>query len=64
VVFGRKVLQARDPARFVLALCDVVKRGADPNEKAARYELQNVKRVAVSVWRICGYAQFLTFRAV
>jgi class I fructose-bisphosphate aldolase len=39
VVFGRNVLQARDPARFVLALCDVVKRGADPSEAAAKYEL-------------------------
>lgn len=40
VVFGRNVLQAKDPARFVLALCDVVKRGADPRETAAKYELE------------------------
>jgi len=40
VVFGRNVLQAGDPARFVRALCDVVKRGADPTETAAKYELK------------------------
>jgi len=40
VVFGRNVLQAKDPARFVLALCDVVKREADPAETAAKYQLQ------------------------
>ena len=40
VVFGRNVLQAKDPAKFVLALCDVVKRGADPKDAAAKYELE------------------------
>jgi len=30
VVFGRNVLQADDPTRFVTALCQVVKHGADP----------------------------------
>ena len=40
VVFGRNVLQAKNPTRFVLALCDVVKREADPNETAAKYQLE------------------------
>lgn len=40
VVFGRNVLQAKDPARFVAALCDVVKREADPKETVAKYELE------------------------
>ncbi len=40
VVFGRNVLQARDPARFVAALCDVVKHGADPMEAAREHGLE------------------------
>jgi class I fructose-bisphosphate aldolase len=40
VVFGRNVLQSRDPTRFALALCDVVKRGADPVDAAAKYGVE------------------------
>ncbi len=36
VVFGRNVVQARDPERFLEALCNVVKDGAEPGEAAAR----------------------------
>ncbi len=39
VIFGRNVMQARDPAKFIAALCEVVKEGADPGEAAARYGL-------------------------
>lgn len=34
VVFGRNVTQAKDPARFAAALCDVVKRGVEPAQAA------------------------------
>lgn len=36
VVFGRNVIQARDPERFLAALNSVVKDGASPAEAAAR----------------------------
>jgi DhnA family fructose-bisphosphate aldolase class Ia len=40
VVFGRNVIQARDPARFLHALKDVVQGNATPAEAAAQYGLQ------------------------
>jgi len=40
VVFGRNVLQAHNPACFVAALCDVVKRGANPLEASKKYGLE------------------------
>jgi DhnA family fructose-bisphosphate aldolase class Ia len=39
VVFGRNVIQARSPERFLAALQDVVKKGADPAAAAARHGL-------------------------
>jgi class I fructose-bisphosphate aldolase len=39
VVFGRNVMQAQDPAKFIAALCEVVKEGRDPAEAAAEYGL-------------------------
>lgn len=39
VVFGRNVLQARSPERFLAALRDVVKDGVDPTAAAARHDL-------------------------
>lgn len=36
VVFGRNLIQSRDPERFLDALCEVVKEGADPADAAAR----------------------------
>ncbi len=39
VVFGRNVMQARDPAKFLAGLCEVVKEGCDPDEAATRYNL-------------------------
>jgi DhnA family fructose-bisphosphate aldolase class Ia len=39
VVFGRNVIQARSPERFLDALQDVVKRGADPAAAAAMHGL-------------------------
>jgi DhnA family fructose-bisphosphate aldolase class Ia len=39
VVFGRNVLQARDPGRFLGALCAVVKEGLAPEEAARRHGL-------------------------
>jgi DhnA family fructose-bisphosphate aldolase class Ia len=40
VVFGRNVVQARDPGQFLLALKDVVSGRASPVEAAAHYGLQ------------------------
>jgi len=37
VVFGRNLIGARDPERFLAALQDVVKRGVDPAEAASRH---------------------------
>jgi DhnA family fructose-bisphosphate aldolase class Ia len=37
VVFGRNLVQARDPERFLAALIDVVKAGVAPAEAAARH---------------------------
>jgi DhnA family fructose-bisphosphate aldolase class Ia len=39
VVFGRNVIQAADPERFLDALQDVVKNGADPAAAAAKHRL-------------------------
>jgi class I fructose-bisphosphate aldolase len=39
VVFGRNVVMAREPARFLDALLEVVKQGRDPAEVATRYNL-------------------------
>jgi DhnA family fructose-bisphosphate aldolase class Ia len=39
VVFGRNVIQARDPERFLEALQEVVKNGADPAVAAAKHGL-------------------------
>ncbi len=39
VVFGRNVMQAQDPAKFIAALCEVVKKGPNPGETAACYGL-------------------------
>jgi DhnA family fructose-bisphosphate aldolase class Ia len=39
VVFGRNVLQARDPAQFLRGLRDVVQGGTMPHEAADRYGL-------------------------
>jgi DhnA family fructose-bisphosphate aldolase class Ia len=39
VVFGRNVIQSKDPTKFVAALCDVVKRGKQPKEAAAKHGL-------------------------
>ena len=40
VVFGRNVLQARDPTRFLRGLKDVVRGEATPAEAAAKYGLE------------------------
>lgn len=40
VVFGRNVLQAQDPARFLCGLKDVVQGQVKPEEAAARYGLR------------------------
>ena len=37
VVFGRNVIQAKDPTKFIAALCDVVKRDVDPADAARKY---------------------------
>jgi len=39
VVFGRNLVQARDPERFLDALQEVVKQGTDPGVAAARHGL-------------------------
>jgi DhnA family fructose-bisphosphate aldolase class Ia len=39
VVFGRNVIQARQPERFLEALKEVVKTQADPDQVAARFGL-------------------------
>jgi class I fructose-bisphosphate aldolase len=39
VVFGRNLVQARDPQRFLAALLEVVKTGVAPAEAAARHGL-------------------------
>jgi DhnA family fructose-bisphosphate aldolase class Ia len=39
VVFGRNLIQARDPRRFLEALCDVVRDGVPAAEAAARHGL-------------------------
>jgi len=39
VVFGRNVIQARDPAKFLRALKAVVQQGVEPQEAAAQYGL-------------------------
>jgi len=41
MVFGRNAIQVKNPAAFQRALCDVVKRGAKPEEAARRYKLKN-----------------------
>jgi len=40
VVFGRNVIQHGQPDRFLAALKEVVKIGADPAETAAKYGLE------------------------
>ncbi|OGN81404.1 MAG: hypothetical protein A2X23_10185 [Chloroflexi bacterium GWC2_73_18] len=40
VVFGRNVVQARDPERFLEALRAVVKDGAEVGETAARFDIE------------------------
>jgi DhnA family fructose-bisphosphate aldolase class Ia len=39
VVFGRNLVQARDPKQFLRALQAVVKQGADPAEAAREYQI-------------------------
>jgi hypothetical protein len=39
VVFGRNVVGARSPERFLDALQDVVKRGLDPATAAKKHKL-------------------------
>jgi class I fructose-bisphosphate aldolase/fructose-bisphosphate aldolase/2-amino-3,7-dideoxy-D-threo-hept-6-ulosonate synthase len=41
VVFGRNAVQVPDPPAFQRALCEVVKRGADPAEAARRFGLED-----------------------
>lgn len=41
VVFGRNAIQVADPPAFQRALCEVVKRGAAPEEAARRFGLEN-----------------------
>jgi DhnA family fructose-bisphosphate aldolase class Ia len=40
VVFGRNVIQAREPERFLDALKEVVKTGADPDRVASKFSLE------------------------
>jgi DhnA family fructose-bisphosphate aldolase class Ia len=40
VVFGRNAVQVPDPFAFQAALCDVVRREADPQEMVQKYNLQ------------------------
>ncbi len=40
VVFGRNAIQAKDPAKFMAALCEVVKNGKDPIAVAKKYGLK------------------------
>jgi DhnA family fructose-bisphosphate aldolase class Ia len=40
VVFGRNVIQAKDPAQFLNALKEVVRGRAAPDEAASRYKLR------------------------
>lgn len=42
VVYGRNAIQRPDPLAYQRALCDVVKRGALPEEVVARYNLVNM----------------------
>ncbi len=44
VVFGRNVLQARDPERFLLALRAVVKNGLSPEEAARQHGIAEAVR--------------------
>jgi DhnA family fructose-bisphosphate aldolase class Ia len=39
VVFGRNVVLAREPARFLDALLEVVKENRDPVDMARKYRL-------------------------
>jgi len=41
VVFGRNAIQVPDPPAFQRALCEVVKRGADPAEMVRKFELKD-----------------------
>jgi len=41
VVFGRNAIQVPDPAAFQRALCEVVKRGASPENAVARFGLKD-----------------------
>lgn len=41
VVFGRNAIQVKNPPAFQKALCEVVKRGADPAEAAGRFGLED-----------------------
>lgn len=41
VVYGRNAIQRPDPLAYQRALCDVVKRGALPEEAVIRYKLAN-----------------------
>jgi DhnA family fructose-bisphosphate aldolase class Ia len=41
VVFGRNAFQVADPQGFQAALCDVVKRGAAPQQAAGKYKLKD-----------------------
>ncbi len=40
VVFGRNVVQAREPKRFLDALKEVVKSGRDPEEVAKKFGIE------------------------
>ncbi|MCI0476934.1 MAG: hypothetical protein L0Y55_11845, partial [Anaerolineales bacterium] len=40
VVFGRNVVQARDPKRFLDALKEVVKAGRDPEDVAKKFGIE------------------------
>jgi DhnA family fructose-bisphosphate aldolase class Ia len=41
VVFGRNAIQVEDPPAFQRALCEVVKRGADPAEAVKKFKLED-----------------------
>lgn len=40
VVFGRNAIQRPDPAAYQRALCEVVKKGADPHDMVKKYQLK------------------------
>ena len=41
VVFGRNAIQVKNPPAFQKALCEVVKRGADPAEAVKKFKLED-----------------------